>query len=267
MKIPHNWRLNEIGNYDVDGDIRLTKDYIYDGKLQIRFGRVTGNFCCYKLELSTLEGCPAEVGGNFDCTQNKLTTLKGAPTTVGGSFYCSGNYLISLTGAPTEVGGNFECWGTRLLSLKGAPKQVGGNFDCASNKLTALKYAPKRVGGDFDCSSNQLTSLEGVPESIRGEFKCQANKLVVLKKVPRGATKINCYDNPLSTISIGILQFLTTSNRFSDLIKQIRYIDWAGVSGSIYSYEQWIPKSSRIEHINMTPQQARELKALQLSWV
>lgn len=185
----------------------------------------------------------------------------------GGSFYCSGNYLISLTGAPTEVGGNFECWETRLLSLRGAPKQVGGNFDCASNKLTTLKYAPKKVDGDFDCSSNQLTSLVGVPESIRGEFKCQANKLVVLKKVPRGATKINCYDNPLRTISIGILQFLTTSNRFSDLIKQIRYIDWAGVSGSIYSYEQSIPKSSRVKHINMTPQQAREMKALQLSWV
>ena len=185
----------------------------------------------------------------------------------GGSFYCSGNYLTSLTGAPTEVGGNFECWGTRLLSLRGAPKQVGGNFDCASNKLTTLKYAPKRVDGDFDCSSNQLTSLVGVPESIRGEFKCQANKLVVLNKVPRGVTNITCYNNPLRTISIGILQFLTTSNRFSDLIKQFRYIDWAGVSGSIYSHEQWIPKSSRIEHINMTPQQARELKALQLSWV
>ena len=117
MKIPHNWRLNEIGNYDVDGDIRLTKDYIYDGKLQIRFGRVTGNFCCYKLELSTLEGCPAEVGGNFDCTQNKLTTLKGAPKIVGGDFYCTSNLITSLKGAPKQVKRAFNCIFAKLYKL------------------------------------------------------------------------------------------------------------------------------------------------------
>ena len=175
--------------------------------------------------------------------------------------------LTTLKGCSEIVKGGINCNTNKLTTLKGLPKEIGGSLECTQNRLTSLEGAPMVVGGDFDCSSNQLTSLEGLPESIRGEFKCQANKLVVLKKVPRGATKINCYDNPLSTISIGILQFLTTSNKFSDLIKQIHYIDWAEVSGSIYSYEQWIPKSSRIEHINMTPQQARELKALQLSWV
>ena len=122
------------------------------------------------------------------------------------------------------------------------------------------------VGGDFDCSSNQLISLEGVPESIRGEFNCQANKLVILNKLPRGVTELIYYCNPLNSISIKILQPLS-SNRISELIKKIRYINWAGVSGSIYSYEQWIPKSSRIEHINMTPKQEYELRALQMTWV
>ena len=197
--------------------MHISDKYVRDGKLTVKFGKVTGAFNARGIGLTSLEGCPSEVGGEFDCSENQLT------------------------------------------SLKGAPKKVGGTFDCSDNELTSLENAPKEIGCRFVYAHNRPTSffksLEGLPRVIQEEFICEANRGV------RGA--IFC--NPLRIVSIEVLQFLTTRNRFSDLIKQIHYIDWAEVSGSIYSYEQWIPKSSRIEHINMTPQQARELKALQLS--
>lgn len=65
-EIPSNWHLNKNGTYDVEGDVNnVSQRCIYAGKLSIRFGRVTGNFYCRKLFLTTLEGCPKEVGGKF----------------------------------------------------------------------------------------------------------------------------------------------------------------------------------------------------------
>lgn len=81
----------------------------------------------------------------------------------------------------------------------------------------------------------------------------------------------NWYQNPDGSYdvhgNITLSKCYVSGNRIWELIKKIRYINWAGVSGSIYSYEQWIPKSSRIEHINMTPKQEYELRALQMTWV
>ena len=132
-------KLNsQTSRYDYDG--YLDKDilnavFISEDKdgFTINFGKITGEFNCSELGLTSLKGAPTEVGGWFDCSYNQLTSLEGAPQEVGGRFDCSRNQLISLKGAPTEVGGSFDCHNNQLISLKGAPQTVGGDFNYRNN--------------------------------------------------------------------------------------------------------------------------------------
>ena len=177
--IPNSWKLNSDGTYNVNDDVDLKKfEQFVDSnrKLTIKFNKVTGDFVCNTLDLTSLEGCPEKVGGDFKCYTNKLTSLKGAPKEVGGNFDCGFNNLTSLEGAPKEVGGNFDCSFNNLTSLEGCPEKIGGNVKCYTNKLTSLKGAPKEVIGDFDCSDNKLTSLEGCPKKVGGVFYFENNK-------------------------------------------------------------------------------------------
>ena len=48
--------------------------------------------------LTSLEGCPKEVGDTFYCSSNKLTSLQYSPEIVNGRFYCGDNPLESLEG-------------------------------------------------------------------------------------------------------------------------------------------------------------------------
>ena len=41
--------------------------------------------------------------GYYDCSTNKLTTLKGCPKNLGGDFYCRSNQLKYLDFLPTEI--------------------------------------------------------------------------------------------------------------------------------------------------------------------
>ena len=67
FEIPSNWKLNEDGTYDVDGDVKIIEDMIVNGRLPYKFGKVTGDFSCYKCrKLTSLEGAPNSVGGFFD---------------------------------------------------------------------------------------------------------------------------------------------------------------------------------------------------------
>ena len=181
--IPKSWKLNSDGTYDVNDDVDLGnfKQFVdSNGKLTIKFNKVTGNFICGTvddtLELSSLEGCPKKVGGDFICGFTDLTSLEGCPKEVGGNFDCRFNNLTSLKGCPEKVGGGFDCHGNKLTSLEGAPKEVDGNFDCHNTKLTSLKGCPEKVAGYFDCGDNKLTSLEGAPKEVSGDFYCRGNK-------------------------------------------------------------------------------------------
>ena len=126
-----NWSINKDGLVDVDGNVNILSQNIT--KLPLRFGKVTGDFFCYKNKLTTLEGAPKEVGGNFSCHDNELTTLEGAPKEVRGDFYCSHNNLTTLEGAPKEVGGNFYCYMNKLITLKWAPEYIAGKVDFLPN--------------------------------------------------------------------------------------------------------------------------------------
>ena len=128
-----NLTRNADGSYDASGDVVIDRRLVKDGKLIIRFGRVSGNFDCSRTNLTTLEGAPEKVGGYFDCNRNRLASLKGAPKEVGGAFWCDYNRLTTLEGAPKKVGGDFVCSRNELTTLKGAPTEVGGGFWCGHN--------------------------------------------------------------------------------------------------------------------------------------
>jgi hypothetical protein len=101
-----NWTVNKDGTVDVDGECYLNQKI---KKLPVKFGRVTGNFHCDHLQLTTLEGVPHYIGGGFFCEHNKLKDLKGGPKNVMGRYVCARNELTSLEGAPREVGRKFGC--------------------------------------------------------------------------------------------------------------------------------------------------------------
>ena len=188
-KLKSKLKLNPHTNrYDYDGD--LYRDELInfvsenrDGFL-VDFGKITGNFDCSGLNLTSLKGAPTEVGGWFGCNNNRLTSLKGAPQTIGGWFSCQNNQFTSLEGAPQTVGGIFSCSYNKLTSLRGAPIEVGEGFYCNSNLLTSLKGAPQKVGKSFDCRSNYLISLEGAPQKVGESFDCSYNQLTSLEGAP-----------------------------------------------------------------------------------
>jgi hypothetical protein len=97
-----NWTLNTDGTVDVDANVYLCNEL---SKLPLKFGRVTGNFYCHNNNLTSLEGCPTEIGGDFWCYNNQLTSLEGCPREIGGSFWCYNNQLTSLKGASEYVEG------------------------------------------------------------------------------------------------------------------------------------------------------------------
>ena len=106
-----NYTINSDGSIDVDGDVDLSRKNI--DKLPLKFGKVTGHFDCYDNQLTSLEGCPREVGGHFYCSYNKLTSLEGSPNRVGGGFYCYENQLVDVKGFPLIIGGG--------IGIKGNP--------------------------------------------------------------------------------------------------------------------------------------------------
>jgi hypothetical protein len=207
--LPKSWKLNSDGLYDVEGDVRIAtfKHLIINkGKLTIKFNKVTGDFDCSNgnLKLTSLEGCPKEVGESFYCGKNKLTSLEGAPKKVGGDFKCDYNKLTTLEGGPEKVGGSFYCYDNQLTSLKGAPKEVGKEFYCSSNKLTSLEGSPEKVVDDFSCSNNMLTSLKGGPKEVGGDFWCSDNKLTTLEGAPaKVGDNFHCDDNQLTSLKGG----------------------------------------------------------------
>ena len=184
--IKAGFKKNADGEFDVDGDFILTTHayLIVDGKLAVKFGKVSGNFNCSNYfnihnpcDLTSLEGCPREVGGSFYCRNwTNLKNLKGCPEKVGEDFDCSRcSNLMSLEGCPKMIGGNFRCDSCfKLTNLKGCPEKVGKHFSCAyCDGLTNLEGCPEKVGLGFYCyDCDSLKSLEGCPEKVDDDFVC-----------------------------------------------------------------------------------------------
>ena len=155
------WKLNDEGVVDVDGDFNCSSKGISDFK-GIKFGKINGDFNCSYNNLTSLEGCPKEVGGHFYCHYNNLTSLEGAPKEVVGDFICSYN---------------------NLTSLEDCPERVNEDFICHNNKLTSLEGAPKEIGDDFILEDNEGVSSEILKEIFRKMLESKLDYSDVLKSL------------------------------------------------------------------------------------
>ena len=91
-----NYTINPDGSIDVSGNVYL--DFLNLEKLPLKFNYVSGDFSIYNNCITSLEGCPKEVGGSFDCAKNQITSLKYSPIKVGTYINLYMNPLESLEG-------------------------------------------------------------------------------------------------------------------------------------------------------------------------
>lgn len=220
-----NYTINSDGTVDVDGNVvLLAKGFT---ELPIRFNKVSGKFTCNNNKLTTLYGCPVEVGGDFGCNKSSLTSLKFGPLKVGGYYSCPSNRLTSFEYAPTEVGGHFNAYRNNVTSLVGCPTKVGGYFDVHNNKLASLEGSPTKVGGDFNCNDNKLISLEGAPKEILGKLSFGDNKIKSLIGHTASITDFSKYSfrsNQLPHLFISAMARLSDDN-LTIFIKYQNYYD------------------------------------------
>ncbi|MDP3987250.1 MAG: hypothetical protein Q8P81_03435 [Nanoarchaeota archaeon] len=146
-------------------------------KLEEQGGKLTengwvfgGNLELQSLNLSKLPKI-FDVAGYMDIADNLLTSLEGCPKEVGGWFSCSYNHLKTLEGGPEIVGkgsryADYNCNFNDLVSLKGAPKIIhnNGDFKCTHNKLTSLEYLPEKIGGYVYFEENPIEDYVGAKE-------------------------------------------------------------------------------------------------------
>lgn len=151
FRISGDYIIENNGLITVEGSCRLERNCL---KLPVNFNSVSGNFICYNKELTTLEGCPNQVGKDFDCSYNELISLEGCPDYVGGDFDCTNNNLTSLIGAPKiiEV---CRINGNQLTSLEGLPKEIKLllNLDYHEN-LPLLKLCFSKIADFYFQSPN-----------------------------------------------------------------------------------------------------------------
>ena len=125
-----NYTINIDGTIDVEGDVYLNGWYLKE--IPFNFGKVTGHFDCSGNELTSLEGCPREVGGSFNCSDNKLQDLISGPQEVGGDYHCHINQLETLEGCAGDIGGIFDCDNNKLEMLD-CSSVINGDIDCFGN--------------------------------------------------------------------------------------------------------------------------------------
>jgi hypothetical protein len=133
-----NYTINLDGTVDVQGGVDLRRYRM--SKLPLEFGRVSEYFSCADMGLTTLEGCPKEVGRDFHCSHNKINTLEGCPKEIDGDFFCFHNpNLTSLEGLEDTINRgnlyflhcyNLYCLDGFPIDFKGSKSNLKWQFDC-----------------------------------------------------------------------------------------------------------------------------------------
>jgi len=155
-----NYVIDDKMTINVDGDVDLNSKMLDDFPQYIQFGIVSGYFLCDYNNLTSLRGCPQNVGKDFGCSWNWLKSLEGCPQTIGGSFWCGNNGITSLVGCPQTIGGSFYCDYTRLVNLIGCTKNIIGDLNCHGVQLASFEGNPETIGGNFEFSSIRITDEE-----------------------------------------------------------------------------------------------------------
>ncbi|MCK9544709.1 MAG: hypothetical protein M0R03_22045 [Novosphingobium sp.] len=103
-----NYKWNKDGTLDVDGHVFIESMNLT--KIPFKFGVVTGFFSCMDNELTSLEGCPREVGECAYFSLNyKLKSLKYFPRKIGDNVWirnCGKDFDEEYIRARCDVGGS-----------------------------------------------------------------------------------------------------------------------------------------------------------------
>ncbi|ACT51329.1 hypothetical protein [Methylovorus glucosotrophus] len=163
-----------VGNLDIS-NLELKQ-------IPIQFNKVSGDFRCSDNQLTSLKGCPLELGGNFDCSYNQLNSLEYAPIRIDGEFDCSYNKITTLQNSPREIRADFDCNDNQLTSLKFAPVKIGGGLFVQRNQIKDLEHVDIKTGDGIYCRENPFINNiynELDPEEIKPYFESEklANKL------------------------------------------------------------------------------------------
>jgi hypothetical protein len=225
------WELKD-GKINIQGDFdgSRSEDFAKAPKiLPFVFGKVSGTFDIGGLEITTLEGCPEEVGESFICSNNLLDDLKFGPKKAK-RYYCSNNYLNSLDGISDDceeisaagnnisdlkalsnrdsISGVLMLYKNPLLkNLEGCPKTIGKGLDVSACGLESLEGCATEVGGDFICENNKLQSLEFGPKKVGGFYDCSNNKLESLEGSPKKVKWMDASNNLLISVEGAPVEF------------------------------------------------------------
>lgn len=183
-----DWTINERGEVDVPGSIKLQRSFFPDGRFPFQFGKVDGSFNCSNASLKSLIGSPLSVKGYYDCTGNKLESLEGAPNTVDSFFDCSNNNLTTLEGSPHFVGYSFCCTNNKLTTLEGAPQIVDGGFYAFCNPLQTIGIINTQLSIDTEAILSPLPEFSSVADiDNHGDYHVSAqdfnSKVLELKRI------------------------------------------------------------------------------------
>ena len=142
------------GDFTVDDNLQISVEGSVDlskmsfTKLPVKFKKVTGRFYIQNTPLTTLEGCPDEVGEMFNCATTQITSLEGGPKLIGTSKKDNTNCYYAS-----------HC--KNLTSLKGIAENVEYlNIGFCAN-LKKMDYLPKEVRRITACASG-IETLEGI---------------------------------------------------------------------------------------------------------
>jgi hypothetical protein len=127
--------LNEDQSVDVLGNVKFPASSSYLLQLPLVFNKVTGDFDCSKLKLTTLKGSPIAVAGTFDCSYNNLTSLEYAPKSA--NVFIFDNMITSLYNNGINSNYNQVYMLFRTDSPIGLPRKITDN---AQHIAIILKY-------------------------------------------------------------------------------------------------------------------------------
>ena len=138
-----NYTINSDGTIDVDGNVNLHDRGLT--QIPFNFRNVTGYFHCGSNLLTSLKGCPKDVGEYFYCTYNKLKNLIGGPQLVYGDYWCNYNELETLEGCAGDIKGGFNCSCNKLTDLD-CSSVIEGDIECRGNGFLEEPYFYGFVG-------------------------------------------------------------------------------------------------------------------------
>ena len=179
---------------------------------------------CISNPLTSLNvsGCTALK--SLDCHQNELTSLGTLPSSLE-TLNCANNKFTTLTitgmSALKQLDAQnntsmtkLNCYGDALTYLNVDFCTAMQELDCRFNSLTSLRVNSCTALKNLYCSANQLTSLGTLPNSIEVVDASDNNFTGTMTIIGKSAlktlnvansplTRLECYNNALTTLAIG----------------------------------------------------------------